>query len=122
MSEKTTSVVAGDATGYTDFDFESMSEGPGGVRFNYAPGPVEHLIGCYVDREGAPHFYVFECVGTVDVPDNDHLLQRVWVPEPGSSGAIPTEVLDHIDLAHGRYADSRATAKRRFDSFTEKPQ
>lgn len=64
-----------------DFNEEDME--PGDTAWKHLPAPPEMLVACWIDSAGAAHYYLFECVGTIEG-------ERAWVKD-GSATNIEIE-------------------------------
>lgn len=108
-----TARAAVEAIELTNFPFDEMEEGE--VRLKHAHRPPEQVVAGYKDTAGAPHYYIFDCVGTVP-SDEEGKLQRLFIPD---SPHAPNVVREAIESKKGVIADSKADA-RALESVTLK--
>lgn len=100
--------AAQEAVGLMDFDEEKMVAGQ--IAWNWEPRPPEMLMACFVDEAGAPHYYTYECVGTVTHQDGE--IDRAWVLD-GNTGH--TDVEESLEERHGTLVEWPCSV----DGFTE---
>ena len=99
---------AQEAVQMLDFDEEKMVTGQ--IEWNWEPRPPEMIIACWVDKCGSPHYYMFECVGTVS---GEEEMERVWVHQ---GNVVNESVKDSLEKRHGKLVEWPVTD---IDGFTE---
>jgi hypothetical protein len=100
--------AAQEAIDMMDFDEEKMTKGQ--IVWNWEPRPPEMLMACRIDEAGAPHYYTFECVGTIT--QESGIADRAWV-QVGNTGHASVE--NSLEDRHGTLVEWPVTR----EAFTE---